>query len=675
MQRTEIALGAVILVLVGAAIGAGVTALGTDAPTPTVNETTAAPTAGIEAAPALLGSKENTSIGTFESADAFAAYVQRGQSLAAGGAGFQSRPVARPDVVREPRMTAMPTMTAAATNDAVAFESGAAAGGSGGDAGSQPERVSGTNVQEAGLDEPDILKTAGSTVFYSPPEMSRWEYRHDTDESRTTRVISADDPARPEVVDEIDASGRMLLDGDRVMVIEDDELHGYDVSDPENPVQVWEEDLSAEVVTARLLDGQVYLVTRTGVDLDEPCPIRPLDGASVPCTDIHRPDRQVPVDATYTALQLDMDDGSVADTTSFVGTTDNTAVYMSENALYVTYTEQANRGELRLEFLLDQDDRFPDRVTDRLEEIQGYNISGQSKRTEAERALESWYRTLDDDRRHEVRDELRNDYRDYLTDHQRALLRTGVVRIDVGDGLSVDTTGTVPGRPLNQFSMDEHEGRLRITTTVPAAGGAQSANDLYVLDNETLQQQGSVKDMGLNEEVYSVRYVGDTAYVVTFRRIDPFHVVDLSDPDDPEEVGELELPGFSSYLHPVDDDHVLGIGEEDGQVKAVLFDVSDPSNPTIDDDYILDAHWSGISESHHAFLMDRRHGVFFLPTGEGGKVFDYTDGELSLERSVDTDGQAHRAMYINDFMYVFGGSELVVVNETTWDRERTVPLD
>ena len=639
-------LGAALLVLVGAAIGAGASAL--DTTEPTANGTTATPApAGIDPAPALLNSSANTSVATFESEAAFAAYVQRGRSMAAYHGGFDTA-VARPDVVRERRVTAMPTMTAAAS-DSIAMEAGAATGGAagGGDAGGQPDRVSGTNVQEQGLGEPDILKTKGSHVFFSPQERRyhHWEKRRDVG---GTTIISAEDPAKPEKVAEIDASGKMLLAGDRVVVIEDDELHGYDVSDPENPTQLWEEDLDSQVVTARLLDDEVYLVTRTRVDLDEPCPIRPLeDAAAVSCTDVYHPQRQVPVDSTYTAIRMSPDSGDVEDSASFVGTTDNTAVYMSKHALYVTYTEEANRGELRMEFLLGQDERFPERVIDRLEEIDSYNISGQAKRMEADRVVDRWVRTLDDHERREVRDELRNEYRDFLTDHQRELVRTGIVRVDVGDDLAVDTVETVPGRPLNQFSMDEHDGTLRITTTIPAAGGAQSANDLYVLDNESLQRQGAAKGMGLSEEVYSVRYVGDTAYVVTFRRIDPFHVVDLSDPSNPEEVGQLELPGFSSYLHPVDDDHVLGIGEENGQVKAVLFDVSDPSDPTIDDDYILDSRWSAVSESHHAFLMDRKHGVFFLPTSDGGKVFDYTGGELSLETSVDTGGNALRAMYIN----------------------------
>jgi uncharacterized secreted protein with C-terminal beta-propeller domain len=240
--------------------------------------------------------------------------------------------------------------------------------------------------------------------------------------------------------------------------------------------------------------------------------------------------------------------------------------------------------------------------------------------------------------------------------------------VGVDDGaLSVGATGAVPGRPLDQFSMDRHDGTLRITTTIPRVAGADSQNDLYTLDADSLERRGNVTGMGDDQQVYAVRYVDDTAYVVTFRRIDPLHVVDLSDPDDPEEVGELELPGFSTYLHPIDDGHVLGIGEEDGQVKAVLFDVSDPENPVVADDRILTERWSAVSESHHAFTIDRRHGVFFLPAGESGVVMDYTNGSLSVETSIGAEGRAQRARYVDDYLYVFADDGITVLDETTWE--------
>ena len=667
MDRTRLLGTGLVIVVLGAVVIAGALALGGDTTRPPADVTNHSDG----------NASDHTGVAQFESEAAVAAYVQRGQRLGAVDAPFQVRrfrPTAQPTVGRPQPDVVMDTPAQAGT---------AESGGAGASArdGSTPERVSSTNVQVVGLQEPDMLKTDGRHVYYAPQRqrVEPWTDRRRSDRGdRDTHVLSATPPEAPEEIGSIEASGRLVQVNDTLVVIEDDEMRGYDVNDPAAPTQVWTHPLEDEVVTARERGGRLYLVTRSSVSLDDPCPVRPLGGdAAIACDDIYRPTRQVPVDATYSALALDAESGAVGDTISFVGTQDNTAVYMSNRSLYVTYTERSERGTLRVDFLLErQADRLPTWAVDRLEEIRSYNISATSKQREANRVLGEWLATLDQSERDRVSNEIGDDYRSYLADHQRDLLTTGIVKMGVDDtDLTVETVGTVPGRPLNQFSLSEHEGTLRITTTIPGAGGAQSANDLYTLDAESLDRLGAAKNMGLNEEVFAVRYVGDTAYVVTFRRIDPFHVVDVSDPRDPEEVGQLELPGFSSYLHPVDEEHVLGIGEEGGEVKAVLFDVSDPSNPTIDDDSLFGAGWSAVSESHHAFLLDRRHEVFFLPTGQGGKIVDYSGGDLSLETTVETDGAALRAMYVDDYMYVFGREELVVIDERTWNRTRTVDLD
>ncbi|MFB6180047.1 MAG: beta-propeller domain-containing protein [Halorientalis sp.] len=674
MDQRERAFVGVVLVVVGAIIGAGVTA-GVGVPssgdpgTPTQQHR---PESVARKSALRTGNASAESVVQFTSERAFAAYVQRGQQLATQRAGFTGRvtigrPVVaggniapQPQIVRE-QVQATPKASGTTSDSPSAGE---------------PARVSTTNVQVQGLDEPDILKTDGTHVYYAPKRTGRYYWEHGTGDGRT-HIIGASPPSDPMQVATIDESGRLLLTGDRLLVIQDDRLVGYDVSDPDHPQQVWTTPLDDDLVTARLADGTVTLVTKSGLSLSDPCPIRPLgDEVTVPCTQVYHPRRQAPVDATYTVLSLAPSTGDVRDATSFVGTSDQTAVYMSEHGVYVTYTERANRGDLRIDFLLSQEhDRLPSWVETRLSEIRGYNISASATRSEADRVLWQWYRTLDDGERQTARSEIDNDYRDYLAAHQRDLVTTGIVKVGVGDNRSVDIVGSVPGEPLDQFALDEHDGTLRVTTAIPRAGTAQSRNDLYVLDSETLDRRGTVRNMGEGERVYAVRYVGDTAYVVTFRRTDPFHVVDLSNPDDPRAVGRLKLPGFSSYLHPVDDTHVLGIGREDGHVKAVLFDVSDPNDPTVADTYVLNARWSAVSESHHAFLLDRDHGVFFLPTGSGGRIIDYTGGHLSLQTAVDTDGPARRAMYVDDSMYLFGTDELVVLDETTWNRTQTVGLD
>jgi inhibitor of cysteine peptidase len=623
---------------------------------------------------------DSAAVETFDSAEEFRAYLREGNrrrahvalGAASGGDGAQRSVEEGTDDA--PRST--PGAEPAATEVAGEADD---SGGEGGD-----RRASDTNVQIGGIDEPDILKTTSETVYYSPPNRRpRIVHDEDGDERRVApddgvRLINATDPAAPEVANRLNVSGQLLLANDTLVVFDGDTIVGYDVADRANPEQAWSTNLSSRVVTARLYGGHVYLVTESRVDAREPCPIEPLGDVTVPCTDIHHPSDPVPVDSTYTVTAFDPADGSVSDTASFVGSGGRSVVHVSPGTVYVTYPRPVDRAEMLAEFLVtNQSDRLDADTIARIEEIRSYDLSPRAKRIEIRRAIETWLTSLDEEERREAQRALREDMQAWAADNKRDFEQTGIVAFDIGgadtDSPTVEAgaTGTVPGQPLNQFSLDERDGRLRIATTVGGAMGTDSENDLYVLD-ESLEETGSVQGMGITERIYSVRYVGDEAYIVTFRRIDPFHVVDLSDPENPTVEGELKLPGFSSYLHPLSEDRVLGIGEEDGQVKLVVFDVSDPGNPTIENDRILDARWSAVSEDHHAFLMDRRHGVFFLPAGGEAYVFDYENGSLDVETTVETDGRVHRTAYVGDYLYVFGDASLTVVDERTWTETSTV---
>jgi inhibitor of cysteine peptidase len=680
--------GALLLValLVGSAVGAGVTlsAVGPAPPGPAEQPSSAGADTGAtgqsqaqQTGPTADLDADGPSLGTFTNESTFRTYVREGNVLADSS-----------HLGRQVRVT----------DDAVEFdtarpvpeaEDAVQTGGDGGDGGSAPTRVANTNVQVGSLDEPDVVKTDGRHFYYAPENRYRGPRPLPEDVAgdsavprpepaeRKTHVINASDPAAPEAVAEINTTGTLLQTGETLVVFERDRVAGYDVSDPAEPTEAWSTPLNGSLVTAREADGTLYVVTASRAGPGTPCPIEPLGPESaVACEDVHRPNTQIPVDATYSAFSVEAESGEVDDSVSFVGTSHNTVVYVSPDALYVTYTKPSNRAAVTAEFLREEFDRTPDHLADRVAEIQSYDISPDSKEREIRRAFDRWVATLPDEERDSVREEFHEGISEYVGAHQRNLTQTGVVRVNASDAnLSVDATGTVPGRPLNQFSMDQHNGTVRITTTIPGVGAADSENDLYVLDSNSLDEQGNVTGMGVTERVYSVRYVDDTAYVVTFRRIDPFHVVDLSDPERPEEVGELELPGFSSYLHPVDDDHVLGVGEERGKVKTVLFDVSNRSEPTIADSKVLDQGYSAVSRSHHAFLMDRKHGVFVLPAGTESLVMDYTDESLAVETTVDTEDPATRARYVDDSLYVFAGDAVTLVDETNWEETGALELD
>jgi hypothetical protein len=195
-------------------------------------------------------------------------------------------------------------------------------------------------------------------------------------------------------------------------------------------------------------------------------------------------------------------------------------------------------------------------------------------------------------------------------------LSTEIHRFDVSDPSRTEyrSSGRVPGYLLSQWSLSEHEGRLRVASTdqPPWWGDVQLQSESFVTvleeQGRKLVQVGRVGNLGKGERIYAVRMIGETGYVVTFRQVDPLYVVDLSDPAAPRVRGGLKIPGFSSYLHPLGDGLLLGVGRdatEDGRVLGVqvsLFDVSDPARPKRLARHDLGQGFSEAEFDHHAFL-------------------------------------------------------------------------
>lgn len=224
--------------------------------------------------------------------------------------------------------------------------------------------------------------------------------------------------------------------------------------------------------------------------------------------------------------------------------------------------------------------------------------------------------------------------------------RTDVHRFDLtGDGGAVYTgSGRTPGHLLNQFSLSERGGALRVVTTVADPQFGSSAR-LTVLDTDgdTLDEIGHLDGMGLGEQVKSVRFLEDLGYVVTFRTTDPLYALDLSDPTAPRLLGELKIPGFSEYLHPIGDGMLLGVGREadpetgtDTGFKISLFDVSDPLEMAEVDQIVIPEAWSQVSGDHKAFLWDARRAQAVIPVDRTVVERDYAQvGSAMVVRVVD----------------------------------------
>ncbi len=206
---------------------------------------------------------------------------------------------------------------------------------------------------------------------------------------------------------------------------------------------------------------------------------------------------------------------------------------------------------------------------------------------------------------------------------------TVIHRLDLEDGLiEYVSTGEVPGRVLNQFSMDEHKGYFRIATTtghLSRIGKETSANHIYILASD-LKIVGSLEDLAPGERIYSARFMGERAYLVTFQKVDPLFVIDLSNPEEPTVLGKLKIPGYSDYLHPYDENHIIGLGKdtieaENGNfawyqgLKLALFDVSDVERPIEVSKVVIGDRGtdSYALQAHKAFLFSREKNLLVIP--------------------------------------------------------------
>ncbi|MFC4859028.1 beta-propeller domain-containing protein [Actinophytocola glycyrrhizae] len=228
--------------------------------------------------------------------------------------------------------------------------------------------------------------------------------------------------------------------------------------------------------------------------------------------------------------------------------------------------------------------------------------------------------------------------------------RTELYQFDIsGAGKPVHVaSGGVDGTLLNQYSLSEHDGDLRVATTTSDRSGSQSRITVLRRDGNTLDRVGLVDGLGVGERIYAVRYFGDTAYVVTFRQTDPLYTVDLSDPAAPKVTGELKITGYSAYLHPAGEGRLIGVGQEadtSGRVTGAqisLFDTTKPGATRLAQ-YHLEDSWTEVEGDPHAFLYWPDKGLLVVPVSggvavTGGEPERMTAGALVLK----VDGNSFR---------------------------------
>jgi uncharacterized secreted protein with C-terminal beta-propeller domain len=413
-----------------------------------------------------------------------------------------------------------------------------------------------TNVQEAGVDEPDIVKTDGRTIWAIENGSL-----HAIDARAATPTLLSTTP-----LDE-GYGTTMLLRKDRALLLGSGPKGArwteVDVSDPAKPAILRTEDVDGHIVDARLTGRSVRIVVSSyPMGIYEPGEIRTQPAGWLPGRTIKNVrtggvlDRRVRCRAVrrpsvysgpgvLTVYTVDLTRGLPAVDADAIFTTGDT-VYASPSSLYV--------------------------ATQRYE-VQGAN--------------------------------------------------TSIHRFDITDPdrTRYAGSGMVPGTLLNQFSLSEDKGILRAASTVGWGPEGESKVTTLAAEGGRLVQRGQVGGLGFGERIYAVRFLGDVGYVVTFRQTDPLYTVDLSDPARPRVRGELKIPGYSAYLHPIGEDLLLGVGQEanaDGRVQGLqlsLFDVSDLAQPRRLQKAQLGDRWSHSAAEwdHHAFLWWPATKLAMLP--------------------------------------------------------------
>lgn len=265
---------------------------------------------------------------------------------------------------------------------------------------------------------------------------------------------------------------------------------------------------------------------------------------------------------------------------------------------------------------------------------------------------------------------------------------TELVRFSLNDGyIRKEASGRVDGTLLNQFSMDEKEGYLRIVTTTEynsyttytdkehdwtnyEGGENYSTNALFILSPD-LKVAGAIEDLAPDERVYSVRFDGEVGYFVTFRQVDPLFTVDLQDPADPKVMSELKIPGFSQYMHVFSEGRLFGLGmdadEETGRtgsMKLSMFDTSDPYDVTQMHTLMLNDSYSVALYNHKAILISAERDLIAFPSENGYGVYGYSDEKGFYPKAqMDIDANWHgdvRGLYIEDFFYVATAEDVYV---------------
>ena len=613
---------------------------------------------------------------------------------------------------------------------------------------------SSTNIQELGVDEPDIVKTDGkylyvianSTVFIInayPAEEAAIITTISLNETQNPRnlfikddrlaiitqtylyrtyaedydgIISIDsDEKNQEVKDETDIDSSADYSYDYWVDTTTTEIIIYDVATKTAPIQVRNIQMQGYYSSARLIEDYIYVIT-TFYDY-EPVLYDESDSTYIPKIRVDGADWDIGLSNIY---YIDSPETSKTQTqitsVNLVNDTEQTnsevfilgnpsIIYVSLDAIYIT-SVYYNYDYSFLEEIVDDYilPVLPSDAENELTLVESLSLEEYQKSTVTEWIIYHYINELNDNDKKEIARQIVSQYE-----------RTTIHKIAIDNGqIAYAAQGSVPGSINNQFSMSEYNGTFRVATTINGwilrsyVSSIDTYNNVYVLD-ESLNLIGSIEDIAIGESIYSVRFIDTKCYLVTYKQIDPFFVIDLQNPTNPIILGELKIPGYSTYLHPYDENHIIGIGMENNVVKINLFDVEDVSNPVALDTYEFEApyeyYWmySNSLYEHKAFLFDKEKNLLVLPVStdyiESAYVFNITSSDIELRgiiSHIDTpageDNTSNiepyvssywkgdyrysitRSLYIEDVIYTFSDAMIQMNNMNTLNEINSINL-
>ncbi len=612
---------------------------------------------------------QNVSFSKFNSEEEFRNYIAK---LSSNSYGYSSAVTSNIDSVSKEILSPINSISGGTTS-----------------AQAQVNRYSTTNVQVSGIDEADIVKTDGKSLFLTSKNSPVYYYDKVIQPGNSispiyqansqTSVLNTLPVDKISEMSKIEKGGQLLVSNSVLVILDSTNYNmgksvsAYDISDQKNPKKLWSStfDSAQTYIDSRVIDNKLYIITSKSLYNYSNCVVpllrTDLQELKINCDQIYYPQNFYNLDSILTVTKFDVNSGKIEQTFTTLAQNSATTIYMSYDNLYLTYQVQPNYLKLLTNFLQsDAKGMFPDTITARLNQLSSYDISESSKFSEAALSIQSYINSLNDDDKKLLQQNLANKMSDFLKNNKRNLLSTKIVKLS-NSNLSLLSQGSVPGYLLNQYSLDEYQGNLRIATTVEAQGynllgfaGSSSSgglsmssseNDVYVL-NSNLEKIGQLQSLGLTERIYSSRFINSKLYLVTFRQTDPFYIIDLSNPNSPQKTGELKIPGYSGYLHQLDTNLILGVGIENNQLKLSVFDVSDSQNPKEASKFTTSDYYSESLYNSKAFLYDKEKKVIFVPGSQNSYIFKLeADNQLSLKKVV-SGLNFSRAVYVNNNLYL-----------------------